>query len=156
MGNGYLIRCVNCNYEYRALLGYGMLFPTVYQETVEGIKEGKFGEEYQKFFEEHPDAAVNCEAYMAICQDCGAFDTVKSMSLFLPKKSDGKTLNVGCLTFQDIKADYKIAKKYPHKCSSCGGNLKPIDLIDKLSQKAVRCPVCKGEMQLTPDLLLWD
>ena len=156
MGNGFLIRCKKCSYEYRALLGIGMLFPTVYQETVSGIKEGKFGEEYQKFFEEHPDAAVNCEAYMAVCQDCGAFDTVKSLSLFLPKKNEEKTLTFGCLTFEDLKADYKIAKKYPHKCSSCGGDLKPIDLIDELSKKAVRCPKCKDEMQLTEDLLLWD
>ena len=156
MGSGFLIRCKKCSYEYRALLGFGMMFPKVYQETVYAIKEGKFGEDHRAFFAAHPDAAVNCEAYMAVCKECGEFDTVKSLSLFLPKHGDGKDINTGCLLSEDLKADYRLAKKYDHKCSYCGGVLEPVDLINELSKKAVRCPKCKDEMQLTDAVIVWD
>ena len=155
MGNGYTIKCRKCSYEYKALLGCGMLYPTTYKDTLKLIREGKLGEDYKKFFEEHPDAAVNCENYMAICTECGKFETVKDYGLYLPKEGNG-TVNVGLPLAEDLESDYKQCMKYEHKCKECGGTLKVVDLIDELSKHAVKCPKCGDKMFLTEDLLIWD
>ena len=155
MGNGYTIRCKKCSYEYQALLGFGMLFPTLYENTVKGIKEGKLGEEYRKFFEEHEDAAVNCEAYVAVCTECGKFDTVKNYGVYLPKM-EYRNIGPCCVTAEELEVGYNQVMKYGHKCTACGGELKVIDLFDELSKNALFCPECGGEMYLTEDLLLWD
>jgi len=155
MGNGYTIRCRKCSYEYQAMLGFGMLFPTVYENSVKAIREGKLGEDYRKFFEEHKDAAVNCEACAAVCTGCGKFATVPDYGLYLPKKETGGT-GFGCVMAEDLKKDYRQVMKYDHKCSACGGELKVIDLLDELSENALKCPECGGEMYLTEDLLMWD
>lgn len=155
MGNGYKIKCKKCGYDYRAMLGVGMLFPSLYEKTVSEIKEGKYGEDYKKFFEDNPDAAVNCEAVLAVCEQCGNFSTVNDLSLYVPKKSDDAGMNVGYVMAEELESDYKKCRSYPHKCF-CGGSLKVIDMLDELSKNAVRCPKCKGEMQLTDDFMMWD
>ena len=113
MGNGYTIKCRKCSYEYQAMLGFGMLFPTVYENTVKAIREGKLGEDYRKFFEEHKDAAVNCEACAAVCTGCGKFATVPDYGLYLPKKETGGT-GFGCVLAEDLKKDYRQVMKYDH------------------------------------------
>ena len=42
MGQGYGFICKKCGYEYRATTGAGMLFPIVYEETVEDIKKTNY------------------------------------------------------------------------------------------------------------------
>lgn len=39
MGSGFKIRCKKCDFNFTAYLGVGMLFPSVYQNTVSEIKE---------------------------------------------------------------------------------------------------------------------
>jgi len=153
MGNGFKIRCEKCGYEFTAMLGVGMMFPTLYDETVSEIKKGKYGEEYKKFFEDNPNAAVNCERVTAVCNKCGKLDSVMDLSLYLPK--DASVKNAGYVMEEEFESDFKKCMEYDHKCS-CGGSMEIIDLLFKLAARKVKCPKCKSNMQLTPELINWD
>ena len=155
MGSGFKIRCKKCSYDFTAFLGIGMLFPSVYQNTVSEIKEGKYGEEYKKFFEENPNAAVNCERVFAVCGKCGKFDTVMDLSLYVPKKNDDSIQNIGYVMEEDLKSNFKKCKSYDHKCS-CGGSMMITDLIGALVDRKVKCPKCSANMELTDELVMWD
>lgn len=61
MGREIGCKCKSCGYETGVSFGVGFRFPAVYAETVKKMKEGYLGEFSKKFFEDHPDGAVNCE-----------------------------------------------------------------------------------------------
>ena len=153
MGNGFTIRCEKCGYEFTALLGVGMKFPSEYEQTVKAIKDGIYGEEYKKFFEEHPNAAVNCELITAVCEECGRLDSVMDMSLYLPV--DDSVLNAGYVTKEELESDFKKCKEYNRKCT-CGGHMRTFDLLDELFLRCIKCPQCENNMTLTEDLVDWD
>ena len=44
MGTGYCFHCNNCGHETEALLGIGFTFPEVCKETLNAVREGKYGE----------------------------------------------------------------------------------------------------------------
>lgn len=154
MSDGYTIRCRKCGYEFTAFLGIGMLFPVVYEETVSKIRKGKYGKEYKQFFEEHPNAAVNCENEAAVCTGCGRFECVKNLSLYLPKDENKKT-GQGYKMACDLEEDYVKCMEYEHKCSVCRSPMKFIDLLEEMRNGKVSCPECGDEMELSGSLN-WD
>ena len=48
MGDGYDFVCKKCKKEYSVMHGIGMMYPTIYQETIEDAKNGKYGSEWQE------------------------------------------------------------------------------------------------------------
>lgn len=154
MGSGYVIKCKECDFRYEAMLGIGMLFPNEYAETVEDIKIGLYGEEYKRFFEENNNAAVNCENEIAICTQCGKLDTIKNLSLYLPKEETAQTADY--VMPDDLKSDYKKIQDYNHLCS-CGGDMRIIKFPDELFDGKINCPECGEKLMLDPmDMIMWD
>lgn len=41
--------CEKCGYEFEADVGVGFLYPKVYVETIDAMKEGRFGQQEKNF-----------------------------------------------------------------------------------------------------------
>lgn len=151
MGSGIVLKCKSCGERFSAMTGIGMIFPTIYEETVQTIRSGEYGEDWKKFFEEHPDGVVNCENELLICEECGVPKSEMNLSLYLPKEG-AKDLPEH--PFGDGFKKFTLYAKYPHKCDKCGGACN----IVKVSKiKRVTCPKCSGVMERdTDEVILWD
>lgn len=69
MGSGYRYHCNNCGKDFEAWLGVGMLFPQTCEETLEAVKQGKFGQELKEAAESEPYVGVCAEQRIYVC-DC--------------------------------------------------------------------------------------
>lgn len=154
MGNGFGIRCKKCGYRYMGMTGIGYLFPVEYASTVKDIREGKYGEEYQKFFTEHEEAAVDCGNCTAICTECGQIEDVKNMSVYLPK--DGYKYENYVLP-SDLEENFDKCMEYDHKCSKCGSKMRIISLEDEIRSGTLNCPSCGDILVEDKEVkILWD
>lgn len=153
MGKGYQIKCNKCSYEFEAMLGVGMLFPSVYARTVEAINNGDYGKEYNDFFKTHNNAVVNCEKELAVCTRCNSLKAVPNMSVYLPK--NGCAEAPAYVMGRDLE-DYDKQLDYVHKCS-CGGDMKIVDFPDDLMNGKLVCPECGERLGFDPkNMILWD
>ena len=66
--------CEKCGYEFEADVGVGFLYPKVYVETIDAMKEGRFGQQGKEFLEAFPNGAISCENIVVMI--------VKSLWLF--------------------------------------------------------------------------
>ena len=185
MGTGIGFICEICGYKVSARWGNGFLYPTVYQETVKDMTSGKHGFIAKVFFEEHPDGAINAELTLARCDNCGYYDNVKDLTMYVPKKGyvkteDPESIWSSAAPFKgadyvsptDLEKNYIPYQKYPHKCNCCGGDLNIIPLYtyqpdpngrgaDELSAQLeselqeIISPVCKGKM-IPLEFIDWD
>lgn len=153
MGSGFTFKCGKCDYKFEAMLGIGMLFPIEYRNTIKEIKEGVYGEEYKQFFEDHPNAAVNCEMESAVCTKCNKLQSVRNMTLYLPQDEDDDPEEY--LMAEELEDNYIKCKEYEHKCPDCSSPMKIIDLLEEASLGTLKCPECGGELMLSGDLN-WD
>ena len=76
MGSGRGFHCTHCNCKITARWGKGFKYPLVYQETIQGMKEGRYGDVAKAFLDEHPDGAVNAEETLARCDNVFQYDVV--------------------------------------------------------------------------------
>ena len=153
MGSGFKIRCKNCNYEFTALLGIGSTFPVTYGQTVREIKSGMYGDKYQRFFEEHGNACVNCGETVALCTECGRLETVMDLSLYLTEDRDAEMR--GYVMPRELEEFCQKEMEYDHKCSACGGSLRIIDI--DAPDVELKCPDCGGELEQDKgSSILWD
>ena len=151
MGSGKVFKCNACGEGFNAMTGIGMLFPTIYKETVQEIRSGKYGEDWKQFFEEHPDGVVNCENELLICEECGVPKCDMNLSLYLPKKG-AKDLPEH--PFGDDFKKFTLSEKYEHKCDKCGG---VCNVVNSSRIKRVTCPECGGVMEEDKGgFILWD
>ena len=154
MGNGFGIKCKKCGYNYVGINGIGYMYPVEYASTVKDIREGKYGEEYRKLFEEHEDAAVNCVNCTAVCTKCGQIEDVTDLSVYLPKAGQSSD---GCVLPSVLVENFDKYLEYEHKCSDCGGKMRIISIEDEIKNGVLKCPSC-GEV-LVEDKevkILWD
>ena len=152
MGFGKAFKCKACGERFNAMTGIGMLFPTVYKDTVKDIRSGKYGEDWKTFFEEHPDGVVNCENELLICEECGVPKNEMNLSLYLPKEGveDLPKLPFG----DDLHEKFTLYKKYPHTCDKCGG---ACNIVAASKIKRAACPKCGGVMEEDHEsVILWD
>ena len=100
MGSGYDFKCKKCKTEYSAMLGIGMMFPRVYQGTVEDIKNGKYGPEWQQIMSSEEFVAVNAEREVYICSECKHWELDLNLALYRPKDVEAiRTKQYGCLLY---------------------------------------------------------
>ena len=144
MGQGGNYRCNKCGYELNAWTGVGFLYPMVCEENTEKAKKGELGEKLQKFFEEHPDGKLDCSKVLLRCEDCGAYDVVLALAMYIPK--DGTKPNDA---IWDLDG-YKKIGSYKHVCEACGGNMKKVKKESELI-----CPECGEQLELV-DEVMWD
>ena len=148
MGQGGTYKCNKCGYELNAWTGVGYIYPTVCKETTEQAKKGELGEELKKFFEEHPDGKINCEKVLVRCEDCGEYDVVMNLSMYIPK--EGKAPNDA---IWDLDG-YKKLASYKHTCTACGGKMKTVKENEE-GFYDLTCPEC-GEALEMGERILWD
>ena len=171
MGVGYDIYCDKCGYGLaHVLFGVGMLFPSTYSETMDDAHSGKLGEKIQTFLLEHPDGALDCSLVLAQCIYCGQCENVLDLTMYLPKnnapaKNPNQRWSVA-MPFDgadyvapwDLKRHYKAFAAYPHKCKSCGGDMKLFseEYFERHRHLKCRCPNCRGKLVLGSNLIMWD
>lgn len=164
MGQGYSMVCPKCGYEFNASFGVGMMFPAVYDETVQEGKRGELGEELQKFLLEHPDGAINASYVVGACKKCGELENLMDLSMYLPKENSKPDKPKGrwsvsmpfdraeYVSPMDLKAHYELVAKYSHRCKHCGGDVK---IFTEKTIGRIKCPHCKLRLEET-GLILWD
>lgn len=149
MGYGVELKCNHCDFEGRYLLGIGRMFPLVVREVEQDIRRGKYGEEWQRFFEENPGAAVNIQKELYQCPDCNELKQDYNLSLYLPKDGSPETREL--LVFNP--GEYgKYVKSFVHQCPKCGARMHQIEDRDFLH---LPCPKC-GETLEMDNSMLWD
>ena len=153
MGIGIEFTCNKCGHDYCATAGIGFRFPSVYQETVEEVKNGKHGEDWKKLFESTPGAAINAEKEFYVCPGCGTFDTEPNLAVYAPKDmTNPKDEEIHEYhTLHELQTEYHLVKSFMHKCPKCGERMHKYRTTDYL-----RCPECnEGQMEPSGELL-WD
>lgn len=182
MGDGRKYICKKCGYRLDATWGCGFMFPKVYAETKEKMLSGELGAEAKSFLEEHPDGAVDCEWTLAQCTECGQYETVMDLTMYIPKEGYVKKADpdrkwstaapfkgADYVTWRNLRENYTVYKKYPHECSNCKGKMRllPLDIYDanaknyfdaqKMNEEVnhLRCPVC-GEILSVSSIYNWD
>lgn len=177
MGHGHILQCKKCGYKLKLFLGVGFVFPKVYQETIEGAKEGKYGETVQTFLEKHPDGALNCDNVLLQCTECGNLETEKDLSMYVPKQgAEPIEKERWSIAFPFEGADYvapwdldpdhyELVCRYEHKCKKCGAKMRTFsekEMDKKLGkifleekQTEFACPECREPLWQVGDMM-WD
>ena len=182
MGCGYNVHCEQCDYRSQVYFGVGLMLPKVYEETVQKAKLGELGAELKKFFEEHPDGAIDVSYALGLCKKCGAFYTVTDLSTYLPiddfspnkgycPRSVAESFHEAEYVLpRDLNEHYELFAKYPHKCK-CGGEMKIFNEDDFQKTRhsmetsfptfvtEIRdfdCPRCHGKLLVEGYTMLWD
>ena len=169
MGKGYHLKCSCCDYEISISLGVGFFFLKLYADTIEGIKEGKFGKTLQRFLEDHPDGTVDCERAVLQCETCGALKQGINFDMYIPKPGLGQPQHgiwSGALPFEglsnvaksDMKENYSLYQHYPHRCPRCRKRMIAMnteEFMDKLNNQELLCPDCKSKLEMA-DMIMWD
>jgi len=160
MGDGLFVKCSTCGFDFGVSLGAGMSFPTVYQENVKNMKRGKLGEEAKQFFQKYPNGVINSESCVAKCKECGNYDQVDALTMYMPKEGkENLPADIGYIFADDINKSYTKYMDYPHKCSKCGGSSKVYKSFVKNAENGkLKCPKCKGLMGIDFDNwgFMWD
>lgn len=155
MGQGYMLECGNGHFrEY--LLGVGMLYPSFYEDTVKEIQKGQYGDEWRRYFQNHPGAAVNASRDLYVCSKCHHPHEAINLDLYC-RKGDVKSEDGWCYWCND--GDYEFVKSYDHRCPDCGS---PMILCgadeddDSNSAPEILCPECNAPMQFGFSGMIWD
>ena len=169
MGQTCIIKCTCCDYEISISLGVGFFFPREYTDIIGGIRKGKFGKTTQRFLEEHPDGAIDCERTICICENCGALKQAFNFDMYIPKPGY-EHKNHGIWTFaysfegtsyiskSDLEEGYELYQHYPHRCPKCRKTMKALRMTEfemRLRNKDLYCPNCKSNLELQ-DVIMWD
>jgi len=173
MGTEYLYQCHKCLYLHNSFEGVGFAYPYVYHEVMEDIRNGKYGEKYSKYIQEHPDAAVDASEVLFKCEHCGEFVTAPELSIYLPKpgyhapKNDAAwSVEVPCYSMDyvdnsDLKQregekarprNYDFIFRIEQRCEKCNS---PLVLVDTSDETKIRCPKC-GMYLKRDDIGDWD
>ncbi len=163
MGTGYTYRCNRCNYELSVCCGIGFDFPRLYMQTVQEIRQGKYGQKWKELFENTPGAAIDAERELYVSSSCGNCKEDLNLAIYKQKKSDVpggdkedfstevSEFDYGYVMRMDLKEHYTIVKSYAHKCPECGKRMHKYRVSDQL-----KCPECKeGQLEME-GILMWD
>ena len=116
MGYGEEFKCSKCGYEYMYGVGVGFMFPKVYEELLESVKEGDYGEEWKELVLKTDNIAIDAETYLYCCKSCGNWKTEEGLSLYVPKDMETlkkKTEEKGswCVAFDFKEAKYVTSEE---------------------------------------------
>lgn len=163
MGDGRAYKCSKCGKEYSALTGVGFMFPSVFKELTEEIKNGKYGQKWKDLALSEKYVVVDAERYLYVCGKCDHWSTDYGLSLYAPVNTDkianmsfgDKTVaELGYIPYVTNFRGFHILKRYVHKCEKCGA------VMHKATNKEERdlpCPDCGGAPDPTYDnWICWD
>jgi len=156
--------CPKCGFRFTIYKGVGMMFPSVYMDTVEKAKKGELGQEIQDFFKQFPNGAINAEGATLCCNTCGNIARGKNLTMYIPKEGYSPCRPRGAWSVcapqedyfyvlkSDLDRNYTEYAKYPHKCAKCGGDMH---IADDKEEDTLKCPHCKVQME-DDGLIMWD
>ena len=191
MGQGCFCSCEKCGSQYNIFLGVGMLYPRIYEELIQSIKNGEYGLEMQEIVKSDEFVAVDAEQKLFVCEKCKDWKVDCGLDLYEPKDrvklinqrieelkerdkffenvfydleknelktSDGKPVDISeinsCVALWAEEENYKLLKKYEHKCFNCGCDMREVGEDEEVELK---CPECEGKMLKDNSLfVLWD
>jgi len=166
MGSGVVLSCA-CGTVYEVSLGIGMMFPSVYRETLEAAEKGQYGIEWQQLVSKTKYIAIDAERYLFYCEKCGFWEVQYGLSLYKPKSVERlvkkqygiKTVEewgyIPYATISDFEIDYVLLKEYKHNCPMCKHPMKKISSLSELNHIKIRCKDCGNLLQIK-DYIMWD
>lgn len=162
MGSCVGVKCKCRNKELH--LGTGLLYPTLYQKTITGIRNSKYGEEMQQLANATELVTVDVTYKPYRCEKCGHIEAAICLDLYKPNDIEsakrtvvgnwtafGATIShtVGELgdwpywifneNCNKKEGNYIMLKKYEHLCPSCKRKMTE---LDEKKVKNMRCPKC--------------
>lgn len=164
MGRGYKYKCRNCGKQSDILLGIGGLYPQVYKGFVEEIREGEYGEEFKRAFEETTYAVIDPERKLYVCDNCGSWGVAECMSVYAPndpekiaeekygEKTVGELGYVPYVSSYEVKEKYHLVKEDYIECPKCGRAMR---VAEEEDMKSLPCPEC-GTQNGLKEGILWD
>ena len=169
MGQAYDLKCNRCGYETTIDLGVGFLYAQLYIETIDRIRKGQLGETLQRFLQEHPDGAIDCEWIALKCENCGTLKDELSLDMYIPKPGCTQPQHrirstvfpfedASYVNESDLQKNYDLYEHYPHRCPGCGNRMQTLDLKEferQLNKHRLHCPNCKAKIKKA-SILLWD
>ena len=159
MGTGKVFKFRKCGTEYNIMTGVGFAFPSIYRETIEDIKTGKYGEELRDLFENDPGLAVDCETDLYVCE-CGNWTTEINLDVYEPLNEDVKERYARYMyvTRDELKKDFKLVRHHELICDKCGKKMKRIKHPESYAERyGLTCPEC-GEKNTAEKYagIMWD
>ncbi len=140
------------------------MYPTVYQEKLDELAEGKYGADRQELYKKTPYAAISAEYVVLVCGACGAWEESTDMTLYAPNDPDeiGKK-QFGIKTAEEwgyvpyafsntLKKDYHVLKREYHTCSKCGKRMHKASSTELIG---LPCPEC-GTVNQLEGIWCWD
>ena len=167
MGRGYEVRCRTCSFHGNYYLGVGFSFPMLYESAMDDIKSGEYGEDLRRWYEEHPEAAVDPTIVLLQCPRCGILETERNMSMYLPLPDydheqrervpwssavPGKEEDY--VSPFELREHYTLCRPYRHTCRKCGAEAETVS-EDQILEASLICPQCGGKAELA-GRMLWD
>ena len=155
MGSGYTYRCSRCGKEYATQLGIGYMFSTFYKDQIDAIRNGLYGPEWQRLFQENDGVALDAENKAYVCNECGNWQVEIDGSLYVPNDDSYKNDSGYVMSF-DLEEKYHLLKRKEHKCQKCGSVMR--EATDE-ELPMLPCPDCGGkpvENDPFAARILWD
>ncbi len=137
MGNGFLIKCKNCEYEKDIHLGIGMMYSHL-ENIVDDLKKSE-REKIKSVLKKHDipgfnGGFTNYEHKLYVCKNCGELSD--DLHIRIKDLENGKLLYLS-----------------KHKCKKCNSLLKNIK--EKNLNKCF-CPKCKQKTLIQDMSICWD
>jgi len=166
MGRDYEYICKNCGKKYTFTFGIGYFYPLDYDKTVEAIKNGDYGQEWQQLSQTKDPFLVDIENRLYICNDCGNLQDETCLDIYeLNDKADKENIkepyDIMFSHFIERWAEEEeeddegchLFKRYPHKCNRC--NSTSIHQATEQELEELPCPNC-GTLNEYEAAIDWD
>lgn len=166
MGTGYSFTCSKCKHRFSASWGIGFSFPQVYEDTVKKIKAGAYGNLWQDLVNKEKYVVTDAEKHIYICGKCNAWKSEQCLSLYIPKDPEHLKIKYqldsveelnerSYILTAEIRAEYRILKRYIHKCDKCSGVMHR---ATEEEMNVLTCPKCGGEPEKPGymGMIMWD
>lgn len=166
MGVGINIGC-KCD-KKECMLGVGMMFPSVYTDTIMNARNGKFGKTTQEIMQQNKYAVMDVGYVLFYCDKCGYIKSDDPLDIYIAKDIESfKKREYGIKTVEEWgevpywsapseeDEDYNdFIKVYTHihRCPKCRHKMK---IVTEEYLKNTPCPKC-GEKHEILETMLWD
>lgn len=138
MGIGYTYKC-KCSSPDPILIGTGMGYPILCEETWRDMSDGKYGENVRRIVKKYPRGGVDCEYKLYVCA-CGRWevDTKKTVYEYGGPDHSGNARNIVYVFF--------------HTCPECGRRMR----VAPPRRAKLICPKCGEPMTDILPEIRWD
>ena len=158
MGQSNTLVCKKCGYSIGYREGIGMLHPHTCQRILQGMKEGKEGEVFQKYANELKNPAINTEYALFRCRSCNELKSDRILEICEQVAEYPQDRSYGWRGVDKMEnfpmalsGVHKAVYSLPHPCK-CGKEMKPVKRYH-----ALPCPRCGTVLIKEPfKSMFWD